>query len=889
MADDREHTPAPEHAEETEDEVREGLETAQEVIEGVSRGAEMAQQMAEGGGGTGEIDAMGALQGTGAALGVADQVAGLAGADPAVRTVLAVGQQAAGIAAAAYEAGEALVEAGEAIIEAITGEAEQHRVDYEFECEAQSDAGWRIREIEIDEELNRPYRARLLLVTDDVDALPNDLLGQDCRIRIKRGEDTSRSVHGLISRVEHGQRSERHLTTTVEVVPALDVLRHVRDSRIFQNLTSLEVIDALVGVSLQQYGRELRIDATAKYLKREYCVQYQESVLDFFHRLCEDEGLTYFFEQSGEHETLVIVDDNASYAPCYLLTTAADVPFVAHRGGDIARAEPVYALTAADQLGPTSLTLADFDWTADTLPFSGDQRSRDARDRDREQYEHGGTVSADYDESGRRYTTHDLKYRIERGRERQALTTFEYRGDGAVTGFTVGTVFTLSGHPEPALDGEYLLIAVRHRGRDMHAGDAAQDGDGENELEYANEFVCIPSSVPHRPSQRTSKPRVHGIQTALVVGPSNEEIWTDVHGRIRVQFHWDRVGRNDQDSTCWVRVMQSWAGAGFGTMFIPRIGMEVVVTFLDGDPDRPLVTGCVYNANNVPPITLPDDKTQSVVRTKSSMNSDGFNELRFEDKAGSERVYLHAQKDLAEEVEHDHSTHVKRNQSNTVDATQRETIGQDQHLHVKGDRYKTVDKDEDVHVIGNRNTRVDVDATDHIRENQTTKIGGREHKEVKHERNLLVNGPVTEQLIGGRNCLISKHDVLHVKQNRSVTVDKQLNISATEHFKVQRGDTQLYLKDVGYLSAPGKVQIVSTGNKVEIGAATELKIVCGAASITLKSNGEVTISGPNKVTVGSGGSNSVETAPTGVTVKGARIESNATGTHTIAGALVRIN
>ncbi|MDQ3034270.1 MAG: contractile injection system protein, VgrG/Pvc8 family [Myxococcota bacterium] len=359
MPDDRDphDVPAPHHpdapdADHSGEDVQEGLEVAQEVIERVVQVAQGASDLAEGGAADPSVGE--ALGGTLEGLGAVDQIAGLADADPAIRQVLGVAQQAVAIAASAYEAGEALVEAGESIIEAITGEADQSRVEYDFECAAERDAGWRVREVEIDEQLGAPYRIRLSLITEDVDALPANLLGQDCRLRISRGDETSRSVHGLVSRVDHGQRSDRHLVTSIEIVPALDVLRHVEDSRIFQSLTALEIIDAFLGQYLSEYGRTLRLEANATYVQREYCVQYRETALDFFHRLCEEEGLTYFFDQSGEKEELVVIDDNASFAPSFLLPTASDVPFVAHRGGDIAGAEPAYHFAASDRLGPTS-------------------------------------------------------------------------------------------------------------------------------------------------------------------------------------------------------------------------------------------------------------------------------------------------------------------------------------------------------------------------------------------------------------------------------------------------------------------------------------------------------------------------------------------------------
>ncbi|RMF88342.1 MAG: type VI secretion system tip protein VgrG, partial [Nitrospinota bacterium] len=329
--------------------------------------------------------------------------------------------------------------------------------------------------------------------------------------------------------------------------------------------------------------------------------------------------------------------------------------------------------------------------------------------------------------------------------EEEEVPYQEIQGTSYCRDFRSGYQFELTDHYDRRQEGTYLLTTVQHSA--VQSPDYLSEGEA-SEAPYYNSFTCIPEAIPFRPPRVTPKPVVQGLQSAVVVGKKGEEIWTDKYGRVRVQFHWDRKGKRDEQSTCWVRVAQPWAGKQWGAIFLPRIGQEVVVAFLEGDPDQPLVVGSVYNAENMPPYELPANQTQSGIKTRSSKGggASNFNELRFEDKKGSEHIYFHAEKDFLRLVEnddklavgHDQTIVIKNNRTETVkEGDETVTIEQgnrtvsidtgNETLQVKqGDRLVSVDMGNDTHQIkqGNRDVQIDMgnDTLTIKMGNQTTKL-----------------------------------------------------------------------------------------------------------------------------------------------------------------------
>mgnify|MGYP003592985949 CR=1 FL=1 len=568
----------------------------------------------------------------------------------------------------------------------------------EFHCRELPAPHWHVRRFTHSEALSEPYRLSIELLTDEAEIDVAALLGGACQLRIER-EGTVRVVHGIAERVrELGTIAERQ-AFHVEIVPAFALRAQAVDSRFFQDQTVPEIIQAVLSEPLDAAGRELRLDIDAgAYKKREYCVQYRESDFEFVCRLMQEEGIVYRFEHppEGEAELLVLLDDTTSTPLLTLAEGDQEVLFMGKSLGT-ARRQSVDGFMPMHALRSTAVVQRDFDWQHPSeSPYENERRTRDPEAGEREVYEH----------DDRLLVVDDGAKRVRRKLEQRTVQTRVFRGTGDVIEFIPGGAFALVGHPQHALDTEYLLLRVVHRGEmpeeDLFAQEADQQG-----TRYTNEFECIEHEVKWYPEPMFTKPRAHGLQTAIVTGPESEEIHTDEFGRIKVRFHWDRVSPFDDTASCWIRVAQRWAGPGWGALLLPRVGMEVLVEFLDGDPDRPLVTGCVYNGDNRPPYPLPDEKTKSTLKSDSSRGGGGFNELRFEDAKGHEEVFLHAQKNLNEVILHNMSTSVGHDQSLSVGNDRTKDIKGFETISVHKDRSTTIDGSETVHVKGSLKMTVD--------------------------------------------------------------------------------------------------------------------------------------------------------------------------------------
>ncbi|TVR99114.1 MAG: type VI secretion system tip protein VgrG [Rhodospirillales bacterium] len=506
------------------------------------------------------------------------------------------------------------------------------------------------------EQLSRPFLFRLAMAVAGEGLDPEAVVGQAAHVTLLDGDGNQRVVHGLVTRLIRGRA-----TWHAELRPWLWLLRLTSDNRIFQNKTVPDILqDVFDELGFSDYRNAL----SAQYGQREYCVQYRETTYDFVHRLMAEDGIAYYFEHAEDAHTLVLVDDASALQPC---PNAASVPFKPRTGSrDWLEDCRIDDLSVEKQVVPDGFQADDYNFET---PATELKVSVSDGDGDFTVYDYpGGYTLKDQGDSV-------AKRRLNALRSARTLIS----GASPVRGFAPGYKFTLTGHP--FADGDLVLRTVRHR-------------VGRNE--YANTFIAQEADAPLPPPRAAPRPRVGGSQTARVVGPSGKEIWTDQYGRIKVQFHWDQQGQGDENSSCWIRVSHGWAGKSWGTFVLPRIGQEVVVSFLDGDPDRPIVTGCVYNGDNPVPYGLPDEQTKTTIRSESSTGGDGYNEFRFEDKAGEEEVYLHAQKDLTTEVEENRTTTVTKDDSLTVSEGNR-TVSVDQgneELTVQGQRTLTITGEE---------------------------------------------------------------------------------------------------------------------------------------------------------------------------------------------------
>ena len=560
---------------------------------------------------------------------------------------------------------------------------------------------------------------------DNSKLLPFDqLLGKKVTVEISFSEN-KRYFNGIVSKVTQHERDENFTYYALEVVPELWLLDRKLSSRTFQHINVPDILRQVFT------GMDVDYQIQGTFEQREYCVQYRETDLAFASRMMEEEGIYYFFKHSSSGHQMVLANTPQSHpALPYLPTVIWEES--AHASMEEGR---VFAWSKAQEIRSGKFTAWDHNFEMPTKHLEADKTITDsvtvgtvthklkvANNDSLELYEYPGGYASRFDginKSGGEQAASlqhiftDNTRTVEIRMQAEALSSLLIRGRGAHAGFTAGHTFDLTKHYSD--NGKFVVTSVQHDAEQPVAA-----ADAEEEFKYTNGFTCIPSALPFRPPRVTPVPSVRGVQTATVVGPSGEDIFPDKYGRVKVQFHWDREGQDDVNSSCWVRVATFWAGTQWGAVHIPRIGQEVIVDFLEGDVNQPIVVGSVYNADMMPPWTLPDDKTISGVKSRSSPHggADNFNMLSFEDKKGSELVSVQAEKDLttlvkndeARKVLNDRVTEIKHDETQTVTNNETITVEQgNQTIELKqGNQSTTLD-------MGNQSTKIKMG-------NQTNKL-----------------------------------------------------------------------------------------------------------------------------------------------------------------------
>jgi len=503
------------------------------------------------------------------------------------------------------------------------------------------------------------------------------LLQKPVLVTLRLVSDDPRYIHGIVNRAVALERSKGLTTYHLEIVPWSWFLGLIADCRIFLDKTVRQIIEQIfTDQGFQDY--EFRLSGS--YDPREYCVQYRETSLDFISRLMEEEGIFYFFEHTSEKHTLVISDAQSAFQPCIgNATVRYGITPTAEQEDDL-----ILTLTREHAVRSRTISLTDYDFQKPKVKL--DVRATTER---YEVYDYPG-----------RYLTRSLGEQYAKIRlDEQEAQRYVVSGTSNCRHFASGCKFTLDDTTGQGAGDDYVLLSLAHS-----ASATSYRSDGIEPFVYQNQFQAIPASVTYRPPRVVRKPVVRGTQTAEVVGPDGEEIWVDNYGRIKVHFHWDREDKN----SCPVRVSRSWAGKTWGAIEIPRIGQEVVVDFLEGDPDRPLVIGRVYNAEQMPPYALPDDQTMSGVKSRSSKGggSDNYNEIVLEDKKGSEFIKIHAEKDLHQYVENNSYEYIAKDRHLIVDGSQSESVTGDKHLTVKGEQRESIQGDISLQGAGNHNVKI---------------------------------------------------------------------------------------------------------------------------------------------------------------------------------------
>ncbi|AKT36916.1 type VI secretion system Vgr family protein [Chondromyces crocatus] len=647
----------------------------------------------------------------------------------------------------------------------------------------------------------------------------SDLVGRPALLTFRVGEEP-RHVHGLLASVEQGDEGKRLTSYRAVLVPEVWRLRHRRDSRIFQDLSVPDILQKVLDGA--RLGSGYRLSLSGSYAPRLYCVQYRESDWDFLSRLMEEEGITTWFEHSDGEHVLMITDHPAAHPPIPGQSTLVFRPPL----GALVAGEHVSRLHIAERVRPGKVTLRDFNFKKPNLLLEGAEQA--SLDDDLEIYDYPGV----YEEPGpgRAYA----KIRLEE------FQVARRSGDGesACPRFAPGHRFTLAEHARDDVNTEYLLVRVDHHGAEPNF---EQAGGG---APYGNRFHLIPAEIPFRPARVTPRPTVRGVQTAIVTGPSGEEIYTDEHGRIKVQFHWDRTGKKDEKSSCWIRVSQPWAGGAWGAVFLPRIGHEVVVDFIEGDPDRPLVVGSVYHGANVPPYPLPAEKTKSTIKSNSSKGGGGFNELRFEDKKGQEEIFLHGQKDWniliendkAERVVHDETLLVGHDRDKRVDNDESESIGGHKFIEVARTHTESVGEDASITIGGNLTEGVAKNHVEAIAGSQSVNVGDGQDTTVGQSMSLSVGQSMSISVGDSKSESVGASSSETVAKSKSTSVDENYAITVSKDMTVTIGKNA---KD-------------EVGEKKTLIVGKELAIQVGDAQIVIKKNGDITVQGKNITVKGKG-------------------------------------
>ena len=635
------------------------------------------------------------------------------------------------------------------------------------------------------EAFSEPFVVQLAMKSGRVDISPHQMVGSSATVRLTRPSGLARFFNGVFRSFSHVGVDASFAYYRAELVPSLWLMGLDQERRIFQSMSALQIIEA----HLSRYPVVVDKRLTETCPVRDYCVQYDETPLAFITRLMEEEGIWYFFEHAANSHRLVLADGLSAHKP-----SGAKGPLVFRgRQAQVEYDDSLLRLEQTEQLVTKTWASGDYNMTTPLTALDSQASGELGKGR-------WFTYPGPHDTAGR---AADINRRAMQAAQARAT---EISGDSVNCGLWPGSTVSVTEHPQTGLNKDYTLCRVVH--------ELSAEG-------YRNQFHALPTSQAYRPARTSPRPRVTGSHSAVVVGPEGETIWTDSLGRIRVRFFWDQYAPADETSSCWVRVSQSWAGNGWGALFIPRVGHEVLVSYIDGDPDRPVVTGSVYNAAMAPPVDLPGSKTQSVIGSKSVKQSSSLfdalkkaavvaltdsvkagarslidslvagkegrchgNQIRFEDAKGDEELYFHAQKDMTIDIEDSLSTTLYE--------------GSEEHLLKKGDRTVTVEKGKETHFV-------------------------------KAERSVSVEGAETHQNKDDFSHTVTKNYTLKIDGDLTIEVGGAFQLKSTGALSAETADA-MSLKAANAVSAKSGTDFeIQAGTAVSAKSGTDFEIQAGTA------------------------------------------------------------
>lgn len=722
------------------------------------------------------------------------------------------------------------------------------------------------------EAISKLFAFELDLVSEEPSINYDDIVAQAVTVRVNLADGTPRYWNGYVSRFVQAGRDSNIAVYHATMVPWLWFLDQTTDCRIFQNKTAPDIIKQI----FQEYGyRDFSLSLYGDFVKRDYCVQYRESDFNFVSRLMEEEGIFYFFEHENGKHTLVLGNDPGVHKACPNQPSAR----YEGTGGGWQDDDVILQWLQEQEVRPGTFTATDYNFETPTANMLSSVNGKGKW----EIYDFPGeyTKRADGDKL--------VKVRLQEQQTPKSVA----RGTSDCRAFGVGYKFTLTEHYRDDVNQDYVLTALRHS---AHHNLGFTSGAEDLNPVYENSFECVPVSTPIRPARRTPVPVVQGCQTAVVVGPDGEEIFTDQYGRVKVQFHWDREGKNNENSSCWIRVSYPWAGKSWGGVQIPRIGQEVVVDFIEGDPDRPIIIGRVYNAGQMPPWDLPSKKVVSGYKSNSTKGGGGYNEISFDDTKGTELIQVHGQYDMDTKIEHDERRHVLNNrtknvevdETNTIGNNRTEKVGNNEQITIGVNRTESVGTDENITIGANRTESVGANESITVASNRTRNVGINEMVNVGAAQQITIGGlqAVTVGLTRAKTIGVSELVNIGTSQSINVGTDQTVNVGASQSTTIGAGQTISVGADLAETIGGNHSESVSqdrsaaiSGNdslnvtkNLTIQAGDEISLTTGSASILMKKDGTITIEGKDITINGSG--KIVEQASGDMVLKGSKILQN---------------
>jgi type VI secretion system secreted protein VgrG len=631
------------------------------------------------------------------------------------------------------------------------------------------------------ESISRLFHFTADLLSENHSIASKDVVGKNVTISLGVPHDGKRYWNGFVSRFAFVGRDERFSRYRAEIVPWSWFLTRTADCEIFQQKTIPDILKKVFG----DFGfNDFQDKTQATYVQREYVVQYRETSFNFISRLMEEYGIFYFFDHDKSSHKLIFADKPSVHKSC---VPQSALRFNVAAGAHLQDEDYIFSWDAEEELRPGKYALTDYNFETPNTSLLSQVTTVDkvADNTNFEVFDYPGI-----------FLKKDQSSDMVNVRMEEEETSFQIMtGSSNARSFSPGSKFTLSEHIRKEMNADYLLTEVSHS---ASVGQGYYSGEGSGQEVYSNHFTCIPFATPFRPPRITPKPVVQGPQTAVVVGPEGEEIYPDKYSRVKVQFFWDRLGKKNENSSCWIRVSQPWAGKNWGAINIPRIGQEVIVDFLEGDPDRPIITGRVYNADQMPPYALPDNMTRTTFLSRSTKkgSSSNFNELRFEDKKGDEQIFMNAEKDMDWRVEKESREFVGANRHMIVKSSQFEEVDGDKQTQVKGKHIESITGDTSIHIAAKHMEKVDSD--------ESITIGGNRKEQVTNNDSVTIGQ--------NRKIQIGSNDSLTVGQNRNTQIGGNDVTSATQAVYITGGMNVV-------IQAGMQLSLVGPGGFIDIGPA----------------------------------------------------------------------